>query len=129
LISQPEISFIEAEDAQFVLIASSGLEEFMKKTLICSIVLHEAIKYSLTFTIHDLANECAREILYQAYLRGYKNTASVIIVFLGLNVDEIKKKQKEEKQKEIEKGKINEFKSPLKYAGHKKSFCKYEEVK
>ena len=94
MISQPEISFIEVEDVQFVLIASSGLEEFMKKTLISSVVLHEAMKYSLKFTIHDLANECGREILNQAYLRGYKNTASVIIVFLGFNVEEIKKKQK-----------------------------------
>jgi len=49
-------------------------------------VLHEVKKYSLTFTIHDLALECSRQILYQAGLRGFDKVASVVVVFFGVDV-------------------------------------------
>jgi hypothetical protein len=62
----------------------------MKMSLICSIVLHKVMKYSLTFTIHDLAYECSRQILYQANLRGFNKNSSIIIVFLELDIDKIK---------------------------------------
>lgn len=51
-------------------------------------------KYSLTFTIHDLAYECSRQILYQANLRGFNKNSSIIIVFLELDVERIKNNQK-----------------------------------
>jgi hypothetical protein len=72
-----------------MIIVSSGLEDFMKMSLICSIVLHEVKKYSCSLTIHELATECSKQVLNQAYLRGFNKTSTLIIVFFGLEIETI----------------------------------------
>ncbi len=86
LLSVPEINFMNAEDVQFMIIASSGLQEFMEMSMICSIVLHEVRKNTM-FNMHELAAVCSKQVLNQALLRGFNKPCALIIVCLGLDID------------------------------------------